>query len=402
MNFEHLNTGTPDSRGSVGHQTPGWGENPAEATDSTTQKLGDALDKDEWQDWFDSLSEVERKERRTEIIVQGLQAGHTLQAMGDLHGVSRERIRQIVTKAGIDIKDLRRQQREQAGRRQLRIERDVKEISLAHPELTLREISDWLDLDQTMVGRMLGNRLVIHEPGSGARSGGDSRTSDEELLAALVSWAAQSSTLTGDDYSDWAKERGIPGKQTIAMRFGSWNDAMIRAGLINEVVDRGGLRPRISDEELWASVLEFTRQDRPSYSFQAYEEFARERDLGSGATLRNRLGTWTEVRMQIKKLLRYAADRDGSWDWGERVLEVIPGEAERNFVTKKQAGEALAKVAKTLSGPVTVMAYESARSPKDPNAVIIQSRFGSWVDALVETGLQDRMSAKARHRLSLR
>ena len=361
-----------------------------------------AMDKDEWQDWSDSLSEQERRERRSEIIVKGLRAGYTLQAMGVEYGVSGERIRQLVTKVGIDIKDLRRQQQEQEQRRRFRLERDVIEFSLEHPELTLQEISDLLELEQAAVAKLLGNRLVIHEPESQAKSAGDSRTADEELLKALKLWAEQATTLTGDDYSSWAKEQGIPGKQTIATRFGSWNDAMFLAGLAGEIVDRGGLRPRISDEELWASVLEFTRQDRPTYSFQAYEEFARERELGSGATLRNRLGTWTEVRKEIQKLLRYAVDRDGSWEWGERVLDVIPGEAERNFVTKKQAGEALARVSVTFSGPVTVMAYEKARSLKDPNAVIIQSRYGSWVDALLENGLQDRMSAKARHRLSLR
>lgn len=66
------------------------------------------------------------------------------------------------------------------------------------------------------------------------------------LLRCLAEWVRETEVLTGDAYTLWATKRGLPGKQTIAIRFGSWNEALVLAG-IGVQEDRGGLRPRFSD-----------------------------------------------------------------------------------------------------------------------------------------------------------
>lgn len=79
-------------------------------------------------------------------------------------------------------------------------------------------------------------------------------------------------------------------------------------------------------------------------------------------------------------------------------MNVIPGEAERNVVSADDALESLIRVARGLEGPVTVQAYEANEGDGDVPAIIIQRRWGSWVNALAKAGLQERMSAKARHK----
>lgn len=356
------------------------------------------MDADEWADWFDTVAPEVRTARRDELMVSGLQAGLTLQAVGDRYGVSRERVRQIAAAQGVSIKELRRLQREQQERHDRRVTRHIYGTSLTYPELDIDELAEWWDVDEQTVRKALGHRLTVHE--TRPYEGETGRTSEENLLAALTEWGSQSSSLTGDDYTAWAAGRGLPGKQTIAIRFGSWNTALVLAGWGDHVQDRGGLRPTISDETLWSSVLDFIRADLPSYSFAAYDAYAREHGLGSGALLRQRLGSWSEVHQRIRLLLRYAADRDGSWEWAEAVLEISPRDQPRDGITEADALDSLRRVASRIVGPVTVQAYEAEREPGDAGAAMIQARCGSWIKALLSAGLDDRLSAKARGKLS--
>lgn len=359
------------------------------------------LDADEWRDLVESIDTSQiSQERRNTIMINGLKAGLTLEEVGTYFGLSRERVRQIAATRGIVTRQLREMKKAQAARRANRLARNIYGVSLAYPELDIDEIAEWVDADETTVRKALGPRIAIHDVRSNSKS--IDRTTNSELLAALRQWGAQTSRATGDDYSKWASERGIPGKQTVAIRFGSWNDALAAAGLEEFILDRGGLRPFISDETLWASVLEFFRADLDNYSFQAYDQYARKQGLGSGASVRNRLGTWTQIKVEVKRLLRYAAQRDGSDTWAESVLAIIPGEEPRNEVTKEEVIAVLRRVADRTSGPLTVQAYEDARNDDDPNAAIAQNRCGSWVDALLEAGLAHRMSRKAKNKLAQR
>lgn len=291
------------------------------------------------------------------------------------------------------MRDLREQQKAQRDRYRRRVARHIYGVSLSHPELTIRELAEWAEVDEAIVKQALEHRVAVHEVSHNTWSG---RVSDEELLDALRRWAPQTETRTGDDFTQWAQSRGLPGKQTVSMRFGGWNAALIRAGLHEYVVDRGGPRPVISDAEMWASVLKFLRADLQSYSFGAYDTYAGELGLASGATIRVRLGSWSSIKDRARELLRYAANRDGQWAWAEEVLAVVPGEAPRNYLGPQQALAALRRVSDLVEGPLTVVAYERARNGDDPNGAVIQDRLGSWINALVQAGLTDRLSGKAR------
>lgn len=353
---------------------------------------------DEFLDYFEQLSERYRRDHRNDLMIQGLRAGMTLQAVGDLFGLTRERVRQIAGAAGITTSEIRRLKKEQADRRRRRVARHVYGVSLAHPELTIEELAEWADTDENTVREALEHRVAVHEVAFNDWSAG---VTDDELLTALQQWAAETDKHTGDSYTQWAVERGLPGKQIPTMRFGGWNNALRRAGLHHLVRDRGGPRPTMSDEMLWAGVLQFFRDDLHNYSFQAYDEYWRDRGLASAGTVRARLGAWSDIKARVRQLMRYAVAPQEPWGWADAVLAVNPQEQPRNIVSKDACREALLDVAAGTTGPMTVMLYEETRGTGQPSAALIQDRFGSWVKALAEAGVESRMSAKARNKWTL-
>lgn len=356
----------------------------------------DEMDSDEWLDWFHRLPEKHARESRDRLLVMGLTSGLTLETVGDLYGLTRERVRQIALGQGVITKDLRKLQKGQTDRHARRVARHIYGVSLTHPELSLEELADWAEADEATVRRSLQHRVVVHEVKTTDWSSG---ISDEDLCEALRTWAAQESRHTGDNYTAWAELHGLPGRQTPQIRFGGWNNALVAAGLGHLAKARGGRRSVISENEIWGAALQFFRDDLPSYSFIAYDKYASERRLPSGALLRVRLGSWSDVKTGVRDLLRYAADRDGRWQWGEAILDVSPGESQRNHVTVEDAVASLRAVAQRTAGPLSAQAYESARSQREVQTNVIQRRCGSWVNALVTAGLADRLTRKGRARL---
>ena len=77
----------------------------------------EALEPDEWRSCFEALPAAERSRHRSDLVLSGLGAGLTLQELGDLFGVSRERIRQIAKERGVSTKKLREEQRERTPRK---------------------------------------------------------------------------------------------------------------------------------------------------------------------------------------------------------------------------------------------------------------------------------------------
>jgi hypothetical protein len=174
---------------------------------------------------------------------------------------------------------------------------------------------------------------------------------------------------------------------------------LLLAGLGEHVQDRGGPRPQISDETMWASVLQFYRDDLPSYSFGSYNDYARRTGLPSGAAVRIRLGSWSQIHERIHELLRYATRRDGSWEWAENILGIVPDQEPRRISSRAESLASLIRVAERTTGPITVAFYERHRERQDAQPAVIQLRCGSWVEALRDAGLEHRMSSRARARL---
>ena len=159
---------------------------PQEAPDDSllpaAPKLPQDPDADEWLDFFHALSEEMKTDWRDRLMVEGLRAGLTLKAVGELYGLSRERVRQIAAKQGVNTRQLREEAKQQQDRHRRRVERHIYAVSLAHPELTIEELAEWAESDEATVRRALGHRRAVHEVSYHDWSGG---VTDEELVDGL-------------------------------------------------------------------------------------------------------------------------------------------------------------------------------------------------------------------------
>lgn len=352
------------------------------------------MDSNQWREWVRTLSEAELSERRVDIMILGLQSGCSLREVGNRFGVSRERVRQLVAKQGVKSGDIRAQERAEEKEREHRLARRVREISLLFPEYEVAEIAELFKTSEPVVRKALGARLLVHDPPRAKTVG--KGTDDEELLSAIANWAAETDELTGVSYSAWAAQRGIPGMQTVAIRFRSWNEALELAGIENRF-DVGGVRPQIPDEAMWAALLDFYREDLPNYSSLGYGQYAQQFGKPSLASIRARLGNWSKVHATVRKLLRYCAAPDGSWELGERVLAFDDESRGRADNNPEVALRDLIAVAKQATGPLTMSFYKASRGNRTRVGTIIRL-FGSWVAALQAAGLSHRLSSQARRK----
>lgn len=228
-----------------------------------------------------------------------------------------------------------------------------------------------------------------------------SQFSDDDLLAFLSDFAANTEHVTIENYNALAQQIGLPGHQTIANRFGRWSNALRAANI--ELVRPGGLRPVISDTELWATVISFFRSEQAGYRLHHFDSWARANHLPSSAAVKVRLGNWNHIWPTVHRLLRYADPRDGSWAWADEILDTQPGDTPRNTTTRDDALASLRRVAERVpEQTLTTYRYEAARRNGDVDLISIQRLLGgSWTSALLYADLADRLSPRSRGRLRM-
>src|SRR5699024_6321113 len=109
----------------------------------------------------------------------------------------------------------------------------VARWSHAHPAAPLEDGSRELGLAEEQVRRLLGRRRTHHEPAfDGPRE--STRRTEEEIIADLRTFHAATGATTCQAFTAWAREQGVPGHQTAAIRFGTWNEALSAAGIGDE------------------------------------------------------------------------------------------------------------------------------------------------------------------------
>lgn len=354
------------------------------------------LTKISWKKWYDEIRDHYRSHDRDAVIVSGLVAGHTLQEMGDYFNVTRERIRQIVSRYNISSNTLRKKRKEKEKEWRIHSTQKTIQLSKAHPEYTIEQLSSHLGLTKDFIHKALGARRIIHDE-SEARTRFYSSLTKQELGEAIKTWFAQSDTHTSEDYDRWSRDHDVPGRQTVMIRFHTWNNALRELGLISPVNNRGGARPRLSDELCWASLYRFFTSEHPYYSIQSYETYAKKNNLPSSATLRKRFGTWSHMKIKVRHLIQYATHRDGSWEEGERILDKIKSNnASEYCVSVERAYQSLKNVAQRFNDPITMTRYNEHRSQGDLPASVITRLCGTWGKAVEGAGLSHRLSAHGK------
>lgn len=207
---------------------------------------------------------------RDRLIVEAYNTGRTLASIGEEHGMSRERVRQIVQRSGIKVMYTRSltaytQWAEQHGNtvnETFSTTRSITATIHRHPEVPAAWVRRFLRprAHESVVGRPTTNKVW----------------QDEDIIQALRA-AAVDGVISANRYSRWRNEghtigdRKPPTTTLITWRFGSWANAVTKAGLQAGESWRSKYPRQWTEEDALKAVTTFvteahSRNLRPTYA----------------------------------------------------------------------------------------------------------------------------------------
>jgi uncharacterized protein (DUF433 family) len=260
-------------------------------------------------------SPAPRDRRARNVTIADLRReGWTLQEIGERFGLSRERVRQILTAAG--PRDARSASARR-GRRQQGID--------AARALRAEILSRWShgerlrDLAPSLGIPLRAAQLVVRESASAedaalrraalnvVNATFDRRYRDAELVAAVRRAAdALGRAPSGREYTRLASSLELPGLATIQRRLG-WSSAVRAAGLTPRVAHGGG--QKWDEDTCLAAVKSVAAPLGRPPTLREYDRASRGRpELPSPVTVAHHFGGWASVRLLVAQAL--VADSD--------------------------------------------------------------------------------------------
>ena len=227
--------------------------------------------------------------------------GWTLDEIGDKSGVTRERVRQIIARAGgptgKEVSETRRLKREEVERQEAAtIRADVR----AHPGTTTGEVAERVGVDPTTVRPALTNaegKLIVDlRVDSGDRMLSWTR---DALIKCLQNAATYNWPVTGNSY--WALvevgEIDGPTVATFHKRFGSWVSACEAAGVEAGQAKIESYNRAWTDEDLYRYVCEYLLDPKTIGTMSDMGLWLAKRETApSNPTIRNYLGGWQTIK----------------------------------------------------------------------------------------------------------
>lgn len=233
---------------------------------------------------------------RIHQVVDGYRRGLTLQRIADEVGVSRERVRQILAakRLGMEGRRERRYQSAIAGRSAELIRRF---LNLFDIEAVAQETG----IDAALVSRFIDEsvpdaKALLKKPEAKRPV-----YSDGEYLECLREAAGElPQPMTHTEYALWTRGRALPdgrrwpGPQGVMIRFGSWRNALLQAGLMAAPSSRLPVQ-HDPDDFVQAVASAWIAQSKPP-TVSEYDQWSRgNSEVPSSATIRKNFGSWTDL-----------------------------------------------------------------------------------------------------------
>lgn len=237
-----------------------------------------------------------RMTSRNEAIVEAYTAGRAVKEISEEFGVTRQRVYQILDKAGVErtaVGEVSRERKKQ--------KKDELTARIVATYEELGTVSGTISAFRGSCSAKIVREVLGPRPHPKTRRpGGQRRWSDADILERMrAADAAGASTRSA--YEEWrAVTAGdAPSWALITMRFGSWSNARRVAGLqVRESV--AGAKRRFDEKEVLTSIGRFlvaSEQMGVYPSSSAYEKWASmSSDLPSLSTVRMRTNmTWNDL-----------------------------------------------------------------------------------------------------------
>lgn len=241
--------------------------------------------------------------RRVVSMIERRWQGLTLEEVGAEFGLTRERVRQLLKQHGgpssADIRQVRAEKARAAERdREEAISRTLRDALEKRGPMTLAEVVEVTGLDPSDVSKYWPENLAhLRLWGSGHA---ESRWTDEDICEALRHASIYEFPLSAAAYSELLRVGQVAGPSVprIGQRFGSWTNACAAAGVVAGTPWNREYESKWSDEDLLQLARRYLLDpDAPSsaHRFNRWKR-ANAPDGPSAQTLRNRFGSWTEVK----------------------------------------------------------------------------------------------------------
>lgn len=230
--------------------------------------------------------------------------GATYDAIGRLYGVTRERIRQILMRsADIPIDEIKQRRRANL----TRVDADKREATTTairnfltdNGPSTAEAVAGATGVTAELAKQAWPTDLAHFQLAHLKRTTQQTWT-DEQLLDALRAASLFEFPLTRLKYDNLLRVGQVDGPSGVRVmqRFGTWSAACDAAGVESGAARAAPYETRWTDDELLKFVSDYLRAPNYGGTFAGYDAWRKESgtDAAGSGTIRNRLGTWSEVK----------------------------------------------------------------------------------------------------------
>jgi len=255
-------------------------------------------------------------------------SGLTLDEIGKIYAVSRERIRQILERIilkvsqnmDLTVENLNSLLETRAAanksahkiaeiKTQLEIEFKARLLVDKKPGIKIEELTRLIGVSEKLLNSVLHKqtkKFIYYEQNLNTNK---SNYSDEDILEALRMTKNYMSPITRTLYDDLV-EKGLingPGSQTVMKRFRTWNKACKAANIAHIDSARDVYESLWTREEMLTAVIDFLKNPMYGESVQSYDRWRIDSSskAPSGTHVRNSFNTWMNAKNEaLSKMLR--------------------------------------------------------------------------------------------------
>ena len=250
------------------------------------------------------------KRTQSLIMLALLEDGLTLEEIGSQFSVTRERVRQVVSKFGVSVRNLRQSQSSIKRQNKLELKAAIDSWINTHPGCYGSEIATALNVQETEIKELCPQsyrRLVL---GGSPKKSSESyqKFSRTQIIDALklayeirnpsmaMYSSDESQPLSGPYYDMLRRLETVngPSQARIIQIFGTWKNACEEAGVPSLVAPRKTYELQWTNEELISHLAEFISTTTFS-SVEGFDAWCRlSDDRPSSGTIRNQIGPWSQ------------------------------------------------------------------------------------------------------------
>jgi hypothetical protein len=231
--------------------------------------------------------------------------GYTLDQIAQAHGVSRERVRQLLGRHAVpDANQVAHARRSRAEQRALA--RLDELLALWRAGGSAAGAASALGLQAVYCRRVIARHATDTDRAARRARLAAARTrtktyTDSDIIRALLQVAARLDRAPGaKEYAALARELGCPSLPTVLNRMGGWTAALQAAGLTPAGTPPRARTRRWTADACWAALRQVVAELGAIPTVAGYDRHARGRDdLPSPATIRNRLGRWSTITTRL-------------------------------------------------------------------------------------------------------